>query len=166
MWQVPLAGTVSPSTSSHFTDKASYKVTPLKTLKDMLYFEGQWQQTELFLLHQQMVVQNGMRNYRLASKHSDNKKWPINTVHERVLLFIFLASEENKIHKTISIHTWALQKQLSVVRDGEKYHIHAHSVDATTQKSVPAVLANNKEAKDMKRTGLTVLREMASTHSM
>lgn len=40
----------------------------------MLYFEGQWQQTELFLLHQQMVVQNGMRNYRLASKHSDNKK--------------------------------------------------------------------------------------------
>ena len=61
---------------------------------------------------------------------------------------------------------WALQKQLAVVRDGDNYHICAPSVDATTQKSAPAVLAKNKETKDMKRTGLTVLRGMASTHSM
>lgn len=43
--------------------------------------------------------------------------------------------------------------------------ICTYSVDAGTQKSVPAVLDKNEEAKDMKRTGLTMLREMASTHS-
>lgn len=40
------------------------------------------------------------------------------------------------------------------------------SLDAATQKSVLAVLAKNKESKDTERTGLTILREMASTHSM
>lgn len=66
----------------------------------------------------------------------------------------------------LSAQTGELYKAAVVVRDRENYHICACSVDVTTQRSVPAVLAKNREEKDIKRTGLTVLREMASTHSM
>lgn len=87
--------------------------------------------------------------------------WP----GERAVVYFFSfkrnPNPQNSQHRQVSSTETA-----GAVRDRENYHICACSVDATTQKSVPAVLAKKKEEKDMKRTGLTVLSEMASTHSM
>lgn len=165
MWQLPLAGVIWPMYLKPFHWWGCLRSHTVKNSQSKTCCALKTNGSKLSCFSSS--TSNGMMNYRLVPKQSDSKKWPIHTGHERGQLFIFLASKENKIHKTISIiHMWALQKQLAVVRDGEKYHICAYSVDAATQKSVPAVLDKNEEARAIERAGLTVLREMASTHSM
>lgn len=101
-WQVWF----SLNTSRHFTNTAAYQITLLRTFRQrhIVLWRSVIAKWAVFLT-QQMPVQNGMTKYRLVSKQSDNKlKWPMHTGQERGQWLTFLASQQNKVHKTTSVH--------------------------------------------------------------
>lgn len=116
VWQLSLAGTVQSTYLSHFTDRATCKVTQKHSVKDTLNSKHQWQQTELVF---------SLNKWQCRVEWGNTGCFPTTVItkpmcagQERGQSFIFSASKETQIHKTLSIDRWALQSSCCGKRIG------------------------------------------------